>query len=241
MFKSPFIILALGLTCLASAAHGADAVKLDGITEPFHDVTLGLADPGIIRQQFFHEGDLAKKGEAILELDSKLEKLEVTRREAVMKQDKTIMDATRQLFKSTKSVSQQSLDKAVADYDVAKAQYAIAVQQLADRKLVAPFTGRITQFLLHPGAASAPYQPLVRLVDTSRCYFVGHIDGVKASNLQLNEPVTIKVDGGQTVTGKICFISPVVDAASGLARVKAVFNNPGDKIRPGLAATMVIQ
>jgi multidrug efflux pump subunit AcrA (membrane-fusion protein) len=78
-------------------------------------------------------------------------------------------------------------------------------------------------------------------VDTSRCYFTGHIDGKAAGNLQLDEPVKIELDGGQTVSGKICFISPVVDAASGLAKVKVIFENADGKIRPGLAAKMVAE
>jgi RND family efflux transporter MFP subunit len=237
--RKQLLMMAALVAAVLTFTTRAAALTMDGITEPLHDVTLGLADPGIIQRQFFQEGDPAKQGDVILELDTKLEELEVTRRQAVMKQDQAVLDSTRELFQSTKSVSKQDLDKAGAEYDVAQAEYAIAVQQLANRRLVAPFAGRVTEILLHPGAACAPYQPLVRLVDTSRCYFIGHIDGVAASRLQLDEPVTINVVGGQTVSAKICFVSPVVDAASGLARVKAVFDNPDDKIRPGLAATLM--
>jgi RND family efflux transporter MFP subunit len=241
MCKKLFSVALVSAAGLMQAVCGAAPIELAGITEPFHDVTLGLASPGIIRQQFFQEGDLAKKGDVILELDTRLEELEITRRKAVMEQDKTVLDSTREVFQNTKSVSKQDLSKAQAEYDVAQAEYAIAVQQLADRRLVAPFAGHITEIQLHPGAACAPYQPLVRLVDTSRCYFIGHIDGTAAARLRLDEPVKIKVADGQTVAAKICFISPVVDAASGLARIKAIFDNPDDAIRPGLAATLVVE
>jgi len=236
-------ILLLAAVCVFSycPAQAADSLQLDGITEPFRDVTLGLAEPGIIHQQFFQEGDSAKEGETILELDTRLEELEVARRKAVLEQDKTVMESTRAVFQNTKSVSKQDLNKAEAEYAVANAEYNIAVQQLANRRLAAPFTGSITEILLHPGAACAPYQPLVRLVDTSRCYFVGHIDGASASRLQMDQPVKIELTGGQTVAAKICFVSPVVDAASGLARVKAIFDNPNGKIRPGLAAKLLVE
>jgi membrane fusion protein (multidrug efflux system) len=165
----------------------------------------------------------------------------VNRRKAIMEQDKAVMDSTEQLFSSTHSVSKQDLTKSQAEYDVAAADYAIAVQQLANRRLSAPFSGRITEILLHPGAACAPYQPLVRLVDISRCYFVGQIDGASAARPQLGQAVTIQMADGQSVTGKISFISPVVDAASGLARLKAVFDNPDGKVRPGMAAKLILQ
>ncbi len=158
-------------------AWAAGPMAVDGITEPFMDVQLGFADAGIIRNQFFKEGDAVKKGDVILALDESLENLEVQRRKAVMEQNKMIFDSTSQLSETTKSVSKENLAKAQADYDVSSAEYKIAVQQLADRELVAPFSGNIVEILLKPGAAVAPYQPLVRVVDTSRCYFVGHIDG----------------------------------------------------------------
>jgi multidrug efflux system membrane fusion protein len=239
MLKSLFVAAALSLGCLLSVHAGS--LEVSGITEPFMDVTLGLSDAGIIYSQFFKEGDLVRKGDVILELDKNLETLEVTRRKAVMDQNKMVFDSTRELAETTKSVSKEDLTKAKAEYDVSVAEYEIAVQQLANRQLVAPFSGAIMEVLLKPGAAVAPYQPLVRLVDTSRCYFVGHVDGVAAAGLRLDEPAKIEVDGGQTMVGKICFISPVVDAASGLARIKAIFDNSAGEIRPGLAARMIAE
>lgn len=236
------ILTALAVVCAASlSAQDAGPLEISGITEPFMDVTLGLADAGIIHEQFFKEGDTVKKGDAILELDKTLETLEVVRRKNVMDQNKMVYDSTLALSQNTKSVSLEDLKKAEAEYNVSAAEYQIAVQQLADRQLVAPFSGSIAEILLRPGAPVAPYQPLVRLVDTSRCYFTGHIDGVAAANLQPDEPVKIEVDGGQTVSGKIYFISPTVDAASGLVKVKAIFDNADGKIRPGLAAKMSVQ
>jgi RND family efflux transporter MFP subunit len=239
MFKYLFLAAALGLAGLTPLY--AQTLQITGITEPYLDVTLGLADAGIIRNQYFKEGDRVKQGDVILELDKNLEKLEVERRKAIMDQDKMIHDSTRELSETTKSVSQEDLIKAESDYEVATADYQIAVQQLADRQLVAPFSGAITEVLLKPGAAVAPYQPLVRLVDISRCYFVGHIDGTAASRLRLDQPVKIAVEGGQTVEGKVCYISPVVDAASGLARIKVIFDNQGGEIRPGLAARLTTE
>lgn len=238
MFKFIPILIFAATVNFSSGARAAQPVTISGITEPFMDVTLGLADAGIISEQFFKEGDAVKKGDAILELDNRLETFEVARRKAVMVQNKMVFDSTRTLLESTKSVSQQEMQKAEAEYNVAAADYSIAAQQLANRQLIAPFSGRITEILLKPGAAIAPYQPLVRVVDTSRCYFTGHIEGKAASNLQLDEAVQIHVDGGVIIPGKICFISPTVDAASGLAKVKAIFNNAADKIRPGLSAQL---
>jgi RND family efflux transporter MFP subunit len=232
------VLLAAGFISTASAA---EPIEISGITRPFMDVTLGLSEAGIIHTQLVNEGDIIKKGDVILELDKNLETLEVSRREAVRDQNKMVYDSTLALSQNTKSVSKEDLEKSLAEYNVSSAEYSIAVQQLADRQLVAPFSGTVAEVLLRPGAAVAPYQSLVRVVDTSRCYFIGHTDGVSAANLHLDEPVKIQLVNGQTVAGKIDFISPVVDAASGLVRVKAIFENADGKIRPGLAAKMSVE
>jgi len=230
------------LTLFASfalfSAGGAEIKSVIGITEPFLDVELGASVAGIVHRQLFQEGDSVKKGDVIIELDKRLEELEVERRKAVMDQNKMTLDSTRMLSQNTKSVSKEELAKKEAEYNVSVAEYDIAVEQLAHRQIVAPFPGAITEIQLHPGAACAPYQSVVRLVDTTRFYFVGQVEGKAAPSLRLGEPVKIEVDGGAVVAGKISFISPVVDPASGLAKIKAVFDNADGKIRPGLAAKL---
>src|SRR5208283_4532004 len=144
----PIILAAIFAGGFFSSAPAAGPVDISGITEPFMDVTLGLADAGIIREQFFKEGDAVKKGDVILELDTNLETLEVERRKAVMDQNRMVLDSTRQLSETTKSVSKEALAKAEAEYNVSAAEYGIAVQQLANRRLVAPFSGSIAEILL---------------------------------------------------------------------------------------------
>lgn len=233
-----FALFASLVLCSASAA---ETKSMNGITEPFLDVELGTSVAGIIHGELFKEGDTVKKGDVIIELDKRLEELEVERRKAVMDQNKMTFESTRTLSQNTKSVSKEELAKKEAEYNVSVAEYGIAVETLAHRQIVAPFPGAITEIQLHPGAACAPYQSIVRLVDTTRCYFVGQIEGKSASGLRLDQPVKIEIEGGAVVTGKISFISPVVDPASGLAKVKALFDNADGKIRPGLAAKLTAE
>jgi RND family efflux transporter MFP subunit len=215
------------------------AIVTSGITEPYLDVTLAASVPGLISRRAFNEGDAVKKGDVIVELDKGLEELEVERRLSVMERSKTDLDSTKVLVSTTKSVSKDELGKKEMDFRVAKAEHGIAVEELARRKVIAPFSGNIVELTLQVGAASAPYQPLARMVDTSRCYFVGHVEGKNVSRLRLDESVKVEVEGNpEPVAARICFISPVVDPASGLAKIKALFENPNGKVRPGLAAKM---
>src|ERR1043166_1060259 len=68
---------------LAVPAFAAEPVAINGITEPFLDVTLSVSVAGIISSEFFKEGEPVKQGDVILELDKKMEEVEVQRRTAV--------------------------------------------------------------------------------------------------------------------------------------------------------------
>jgi len=240
--KRILLLLVSGLVVIGPAVRGAEIKSVNGITEPFMDVTLGASVAGIIHTELFKEGDTVKKGDVILELDKRLEEIEVERRQAVMNQNKMEFESTRALTQTTKSVSKEEFAKKEAEYNIAVAEHGVALEQLAHRQIVAPFSGVITDVLLRPGAACAPYEPLVRVVDTSRCYFIGQVEGRNASSLKLEQEVKVQVDGTATpVKAKICFISPVVDPASGLAKIKALFDNADGKIRPGRAAKMSVE
>jgi membrane fusion protein (multidrug efflux system) len=228
--------------CAVCAPAFAQTKTVSGITEPFFDVLLSSSVQGTIHIHRFKEGAEVKEGEVILELDSRLEELETGRRKAVMERNRADYESTRQLFEKTKAVSKDELDKKQMESAVATLEHDIAQEQLKRRKIVAPFGGSIVEIYLQPGASCEPYKPLVRLVDTKRVYFVGHIEGTAAAGLKTGQEVKIQVLGTEVaVKATISFIAPVVDSASGLAKVKALVENADGKIRPGLSAKMILE
>ncbi len=215
---------------------------MTGITEPFFDVTLSSSVQGTIHAEKFQEGEEVKKGDVILELDSTLEELEAERRKFVMVHAKADYEATKTLFEKTKSVSKDEMDKKETEFRVAAAEQKIADEQLSRRRIVAPFDGTIVEYFLQPGASCEPYKPIVRMVDTKRCYFIGHIEGTAASDLKLGQSVKVEVEGAKNaVNGKLVLIAPVVDSASGLARVKVLFDNADGNVLAGLAGKMTLE
>jgi RND family efflux transporter MFP subunit len=230
----------LPATC--SAAEMATAV---GITEPFRDSTLGTQVQGIVVARKFEEGNLVKKNDVVVELDKALEQLEVARREVVLEPLRVDYEAAKFLYEQPKSsMSKEILDKKEADYKVALAEFELAKEQVRRRIILAPFDGYITKYYLEAGEACQIEQPLLRLVDTRRCYFVANVEARSGHSLQLGQKVDLEVESGPSVVkvqGALTFVSPVVDPASGLLKVKAVFDNPDAKIRPGVAGKMMFE
>ncbi len=237
-FLQGLVFWVAGTAALCAAPNAPVAT---GITEPYLYVTLSAPVPGIIAVRHFKEGDRVKKGQPILELDKTLEELEVTRRTTIAEEKKRDYDSTAVLFERTKSVSKEDLLKKESEAKVAAAERDIAIEVLKRRIVTAPFDGQITEIVREVGEASDEYQPLARFVDVSRCYFISNLEAKLAARLKLEQAVQLEVETGAApipVTGKVIFISPVVDSASGLVKIRIVFDNADGRIRPGLAAQL---
>jgi RND family efflux transporter MFP subunit len=237
------LLCSLALFLGVSGANCADLKSCPGITESVFDVTLSLPAQGIVSTVRFKPGEFVQTNDVILELDDQLEQIEVERRKCIMENHKTDWESTKIVFEKSASVSRDELLKKEADYKVALAEYQEAQEQLRRRHLVAPGAGVLCEIKLHVGEAYAPYAAVVRIVDTRRCYFISDVPARFSAKLKPDQTVQLEIEDADSpikVAGRIVFISPVVDAASGLQTIKAVFENVDGKVRPGLAGKIIL-
>lgn len=230
------------LVALSLPALGQEPSEAAGITEPIADVALSPAVPGLVSAWKFKEGDFVNQDEVIIELDNRLETLEVERRKLAMDNRKADWEALQTLFqKSSISVKKEDLDKAETEYRIAVAEHQMATEQLRKRRIIAPCAGYVVEIVRDVGEACEAYQPLVRVADPRQCYFVSNVEAKAAGRLRLGQEVKLSIEtSGEPVqcAGKVVFLSPVVDPASGLRKVKVLFDNAQQKINPGVAGKM---
>ena len=239
-----------------------------GVTEPYLDVLLSATVAGTVEKVLVKEGDFVKEGQTLVEFKKHQEELEVARRKLIMdskaeldaakaKVDtlKTDLDSTRKLFESTKSVSKDDLMKkeleykqAISDVDRLKTseereviEYDAAKQFLADRSIVSPLAGYIADLVRDVGEDCKAQDPLIRIVDTRQFYFVSNVEAKAGYNLKVGQELRVDVEAGKAtiqLKGKVSFVSPVVDPASGLLKIKILCLNSDNKVRPGVSGVM---
>jgi RND family efflux transporter MFP subunit len=229
----------------AMGSRAADDLSMGtaGLTEPIHDVRLSCPVAGLVGSRPLAEGAFVNQGDVILELDKKLEELEVTRRGLIAATAKLDYERTEQLLKSTKSVSLEEVDKKKLDFRVAAVEHELAQEQMRRRQITAPFAGWITEYTQQVGEATQAQQALVRLVDTRQCYFVCNLEARLAHELKLEQKLPLEIEAGEKPVrreGVIVYLAPVIDPASGLLKVKLLFENQDGKIRPGAAGRLVL-
>jgi len=255
----------------AVAARAAETLSLSGITEPIKDVTLSATTSGTISAIFVKEGERVSMGAVILEIDKKLDELETERRRLIWESKseleaaaarvttlKWLLESNRELFASTASVSKDDLEKMQLDYELAvaehkrlitqedreKIEYEMARETLRKRSLISPIQGTVIKLFQDEGEGFQENQPLAHIVDTSRGLFVCNVEEKIGRGLKKGQSVDLRINAGTksiVVKGKLVFVSPVVDQASGLLEVKAEFENQEGLVRPGVAGSLLIR
>lgn len=256
--------------CLSPAIALGRIESISGLTEPINDVILSLPMTGTVANIFYQEGSYVKKGAAILALDSELETLEVERRKLLWENKAEVnaavakvqilgsqLKSSKELYDATGSLSREELEKQQLEYELAVAEkvrledneererieYRIAVEQLNKRSLVAPFSGILTELMVDVGETREENNPLAHLVDTSQGLFVCTVEEPIGRTLKNGLTVDLEIQSGagvEKIKGRIIFVDPVVDPASGLQKVKVRFPIKDGNVRPGVTGTMLV-
>ncbi|TVQ68582.1 MAG: efflux RND transporter periplasmic adaptor subunit [Oceanospirillales bacterium] len=233
-----------------------------GVVYPHQRFLLSLATNGLVDKVHVKEGDFVNQGDVLIELDQSIERIELDRLNALIS-DRRQLDSTRnrlniqrqqvqsvrQLYEANRSVSldelnnlrmaQSALEGELASLEVerirAEFDLKIAEALIKQRTLLSPSDGFITQIRPKTGEWAQIGEPVLELVDTSSNYIRIHVNDAKASDLSLGKTVDFVIEGHHG-KGQISFISPIADPASGLVEVKVSFDNPDNRLRPGLKA-----
>jgi RND family efflux transporter MFP subunit len=112
--------------------------------------------------------------------------------------------------------AQVALQVGEAGLDQARAEAAIAAQQLARTEVRAPFAGRVAQRFPDPGAMIAAGAPLFTLVDDSVLEFRAPVSSRDYAKVKIGAGAVVEIDalGATRVEGRIARIEPLVDERS---------------------------
>lgn len=230
------LVVTLSMATLALRAAGPGWHP--GITEPIQDVTMAFPVVGVVGARPVAEGASVTNGQVVIELDKQLEQLDVERKRLTRDLASSELERLNSLAqRNAISVSREELGKKKAEFDVARVDLELASAVLRRRQLLAPFDGQVALFHKDVGEKCEEQQPVVRVVNTRRCLLVANVEPRLATGLRLGQRVPVEVvvgDGSLPREATVTYVSPVVDAASGLLRIKAEFDNADGKVRPGV-------
>lgn len=237
----------LSLVAFGSAALATQAASLhfDGLVLPFKEVVVSSPVQSTIVSINYKEGDTVKAGAVLAQLYGRIEELDMERAKAALEKREFDFKGSKNLF-ADKVISEDEALKNKIELDLARLQAEQATELYAQRTIRAPIAGLLVERMREIGESVTATQPMFRLVDIDQVYVQFYLHSEQLGRLHEGDVVKVKcantgaTGGDDTFSGKIDFIDPRVDAASGLVRVKVLVANPKHVIKPGLRAEVTI-
>jgi membrane fusion protein (multidrug efflux system) len=121
-----------------------------GTVLAMRSITLRNELPGTVRQVRLTPGQVVESGTVLVALDVSVEEAELKAQEAQAALSRTVLDRRRHLNQEL-ATSQEEVDRAGADLDVALAQIARTKAIIARKTIRAPFRARVGISDVHPG------------------------------------------------------------------------------------------
>jgi membrane fusion protein, multidrug efflux system len=228
----------------------AEPVVVDTVLEDIRAVgTLGPDEAVVISPEIagridriaFSEGDEVAAGAVLVELDATTLRAEFTK----ARSDLTLAEANRERAMTLAQRGTGTLrarDEAVAAYQVAQANVALAQARLEKATISAPFAGVVGFRSVSIGAYVTPGTRIVELAKIDPIKVDFRVPELVLSSLRAGQPIRVTVDAlpNRTFEGEIYVIDPVVDENGRAVRLRARIANPERVLKPGLFARVQI-
>jgi HlyD family secretion protein len=179
----------------------------------------------------------------------------IRQREADLKLAETSAQRSRNLYER-QLLPKQTLDDNEARYQAAMAQLDLARAQttqskarldelrinLANTIITSPVNGFVARRAVDPGAFVSQNQQVADVVDITTVRLVANIVEKDLKQLHAGNTTRVQVDAypGETFTGRIARVSPVLDPATRTAPIEIEIPNPDFRLKPGMYARVGI-
>ena len=252
------------MACAWLAAGAVQAATFTGLVYPIKDITLSAGVSGIVLSRPVQPGQRVQRGQPVLSLDDQMQTIEIQRRRAILDDNselassrervrilselfgvaKSVLDRTGSVSKdevlrleAELTASRGRVEQLEAQKKREKLEYEAAEQERRLRHYAAPIAGTVSRIFPEVGEWVKPGDPLLHLVDASVGVLQLTVPLQEARGIRAGQAMAIRfethMDDAPT-TGRVDFISPVADPASGLVVVRVHFVNSNFRIRPGV-------
>ncbi|MFZ4260898.1 efflux RND transporter periplasmic adaptor subunit [Sphingobacterium sp. HJSM2_6] len=216
----------------------SDYLSLSGSIEADEQIELHTEISGIVESINFNEGGRVGQGQVLITInDAELQaQLAQANTRAVLAGEN---ERRAKLLLEKEAISQEEYDIASADFRTAQAQIQLIKAQLSKTVVRAPFSGTIGLRNISKGSYVSPTINIAQLVNTNRLKVSFSIPEKYANKVSTNGQIKFSVQGvSEEFTAKIYATEPAVEANTRTLLVKAITNNPSNKLIPGTFANI---
>lgn len=228
-----------------------DTVRFTGTTQPVDQTIVKARVPGRLAEVLVREGDKVTKGQVLArfeeaELQSKVNErrsaLDAARADARWtsrdRSDKESLASRNIVSQSAADLARATAENRSSMVSVAEAQLEVAVRNLKDAQVVAPFDGVVGERLANQGESLPIDGKILALLDTSHVEITAQMPAADVVRLRVDQPATVTLEGfgDRVFSGRITRISPTTQAGSRSIPVYVEIVDRHEALRGGLFA-----
>ncbi|HEX6900371.1 MAG TPA: efflux RND transporter periplasmic adaptor subunit [Thermoanaerobaculia bacterium] len=224
---------------------------LTGTLRAEEEATLRAQLAGAVLETYAEPGEPVRQGETLARLDStslmdayNSARAAVTNAQSNLQLARRNAERQRELFQAgivaarDVEIANQNVVSAQAGVAQARSQLATAEKQLGYTRVVAPFTGVVSERQAAAGDVVQPGTAIYTIVDPSVLELEASVPAEERGSLEVGAPVEFTVTGyaDRVFRGEITRINPSVDPATRQVRVYTEIPNAGNALVSGLFA-----
>lgn len=207
-------------------------IESTGTFYPFEESNIAFEVDGKIEKISKDLGDFVKKGEELARISDEEYVYRKAQSEADLKNAEAELKRVQELYEK-KFATEQQLDIANRNLNVAKAQYNLSSKKLNDCVLRSPISGFVARRVVNVGEYVRTGTSAFYIVNTSVLKFKTEISERYSPYVKLKDRVLIYVDGYPEVEGNIYRISPSVNVDSRAFVIEVRVENDKNVFKPG--------
>ncbi len=232
--EDEIIIPSVRVRIIIAEDRQADVV-VRGRTEAIRKVDVRARTAGPVIALHVEKGAFVKEGEPICELKIDAREAEMERALALVRQRELEYNGSKKLkAKGVRSETQVAADKAA--YENAKAEALAMELELENLKMTAPFDGIVDARPVEIGDLMTISNICATVVDVDPMLVVGQVSENVVNSLQVGSVGRADLITGETLTGRIRFVSASADEATRTFRMELEVPNPDGVIRDGITS-----
>jgi membrane fusion protein (multidrug efflux system) len=229
------------VVAVATAEHGPiSAFTTSAANLVAEDEVKILAEAdGVVLRLHVEEGHEIRAGQPLAKINPTDAALALTKAELALGNAQNTLDRSERLSEAS-LVSDQDLEKARFERDLARQTLAEARRTLEKTTVTAPFAGKVTVRKVQPGQTVKKGDELFTVADFDPLVARIFLPEREVLDLRVGQTVRLALRAREDTRfeGRIRQISPVVDTGSGTVKVTVEAVQPPPSVRPGAFVTV---
>jgi membrane fusion protein (multidrug efflux system) len=218
-----------------------DAIDVAGTVKAIEDASISAEEGGVVKEWKVTKGQRVSRGSILVLLKDDVVKASVDAADAQYRLAALNLEKQQKVFEE-KGISELQFKTLVYMRDAAKANADLMKARWEHTRITSPIDGIVDNTIPNVGELAAPGIPLARVVNTSAIKLQAEIPEHYAGDRLLGARLAATFDAlpGDTVRGRLSFVSSTVASANRSILVEARIPNPAGKLRPDMIATVTI-